>query len=147
MENNLCKYATAIYQNAMVGVQSIRDIEDKTEDQKLKKELTDECEEFNKIAKSVQKFANKNGFSLEENNFFEKSRLWLSVNMGTMFDKSSRHIAELMLIGSVMGLLTCYKDKYDHKDVSLELDNIIADLEKTLENNFNNLKQFLKELD
>lgn len=147
MENNLCKYATAIYQNVMVGVQSIRDIEDKTEDKKLKKELTDECEEFNKIAKSVQKFANKNGFSLEENNFFEKSRLWLSVNMGTMFDKSSRHIAELMLIGSVMGLLTCYKDKYDHKDVSLELDSIIADLEKTLENNFNNLKQFLKELD
>ena len=39
MENNLCKYATAIYQNVMVGVQSIRDIEDKTEDKKLKKEL------------------------------------------------------------------------------------------------------------
>lgn len=139
-------YANAIFQNARVGSQSIRDIEDAVEDDGLKKELAREREEFNNIAERVIDFAKDNGFDVEENNFFEKSRLWASIKMTTMFDKSTRHIAEMMLLGTVMGLTTCYKDKYDHKDVSSSLDKIIDCLERTLDENYLKLKKFLKDL-
>ena len=145
-ENRLKTYATAIYQNAMVGVQSIRDIEDSVEDLKLQKELDRERAGFNKIAQKVQDYATKNGFMVEENNFFEKSRMWLSVKMSTMFNNSTRHIAEMMLLGTVMGLTTCYKDKFDHKGVSEELDKILGELEKLEDDNYLKLKTFLKEM-
>ena len=145
-QNNVKTYATAIYQNAMVGVQSIRDIEDSVQDEKLQKELDRERVGFNKIAQKVQDFAFQNGFEVQENNFFEKSRMWLSVKMSTMFNSSTRHIAEMMLLGTVMGLTTCYKDKYDHKCVSAELDEILASLEKFQDENYLNLKTFLKEM-
>lgn len=139
-------YANAIYQNAMVGVQSVRDIEDKVENENLKKEILSEAEKFNEIADKVKIFAEKKGFEVKENNFFEKSRLWATINMSTMFDNSTRHIAEMMLLGTVMGLVTCYKDKYDHKNVSEDLDKILLELEETEDENYLRLKKFLKSL-
>ena len=114
--------ANAIYQNEMVGVQAIRDIVDKTDDVNLKNELNREANLFNSVAEDVKGYAKDNGFVVSENNFFEKSRLWMGINMSTLMDKSPRKIAELMLMGSVMGLITCYKDKYDHKGVDSRLD-------------------------
>lgn len=145
-ENKIKDYATAIYQNAMTGIQSIRDIEGKVEDPGLKRELTRELNGFNTIAEKLNKFSVENDFVLKENNFLEKSRLWMSINMATLMDSSTRHISEMMLLGTVMGLITCYKDKHDHKQVSEELDKILEELEKQEDENYLNLKSFLKEL-
>ena len=145
-ENKVKNYATAIYQNAMTGIQSIRDIEGKVEDPGLKRELSRELDGFNKVAENLNKFSVDNDFVLKENNFLEKSRLWMSINMATLMDSSTRHIAEMMLLGTVMGLITCYKDKHDHKQVSEELDKILEELEKMEDENYLKLKTFLKEI-
>lgn len=149
MKNNkerLTSYATAIYQNAMVGVQSIRDILDKVDDFNLKRELEREANLFNNVAIKIKEFAEKNDLEVSENNFMEKTKMWLSVNMSTMFNRTTRHIAEMMLLGTVMGLTTIYKDKYDHAGVSEELDKIIEELEKVQDDNYLRLKTFLKDI-
>ena len=139
-------YATAIYQNANVGMQSINDILPKVESEDLARELRKEYAEYESISQSLRKFAKENNFELKENNFFEKAKMWVSVNMSTLSDNSTRHIAELLLVGSVMGLTTCYKDRYDHKNVNSELDKILDELETIQETNFNRIKVFLKEM-
>lgn len=138
------KYANAIYQNAMVGKQSISDIMSKIENEELRQELDNEYTEFGKICDEIEMFADANKIQVEDNNLLEKSRMWLSVNMGTLFDKSTRHITQLMLVGTVMGLTTCYKDRFDYKNVNSDLDECIEKLESTLDNNYDNLKKFLK---
>ena len=139
-------YANAIYQNAMVGVQSIRDIIDKVESNDLRQELNREEELFNEVAEDVKIFAKRSKIEVKENNLFEKTRLWASINMSTMFDKSTRHITELMLLGTVMGLITCYKDKCDHEGVSNELDEILLKLEKIEDENYQARQYSLKVL-
>ena len=141
----LKKYANAIYQNAMVGKQSCSDILPKIEDEELKREVDREYYKFDEICDAMELFAKSKKMEIEDNNIFEKSRLWMSINMGTMFDNSTRHITQLLLIGTVMGLTTAYKDRYDHNGVSTELDKILSDLETILDNNYNTLKQYLKE--
>ena len=138
------KYANAIYQNAMVGKQSISDILPKIENEELRNELDSEYSEFESVCLCVEKFADENKIEVEDNNILEKSRMWLSVNMGTLFDKTTRHITQLMLVGTVMGLTTCYKDKYDYKNVNSDLDKCINKLEDILNKNYDNLKKFLK---
>ena len=64
--------------------------------------------------------------------------------MGTITDNSTRHLAELMLIGSVMGTLTCYKTREDHKNASKEVIDLLDELENLEEDNFNELKKYLK---
>ena len=62
-----------------------------------------------------------------------------------MSDKTTRHIAELMLFGTFMGYITCIKDGYDHKDLSSELDEILNNLKELEKNNIENLIPFLAE--
>ena len=138
------KYTNAIYQNSMVGKQSISDILSKIENEELRNELDFEYSEFGKICDKLEQFADNNRFNIEDNNLLEKSRMWLSINMGTLFDKSTRHITQLMLVGTVMGLTTVYKDRYDYKGVNTDLDKIAEELEILLDKNYDNLKKFLK---
>ena len=138
------EYATAIYQNAMVGKQSCSDIMDKCENDELKIELQREYDLFDSVCDDIERFTKSNKFELQDNNFFEKARLWTRINMSTLFNKTPRHIAELMLLGTTMGLTTIYKDRYDYKNLSQELNKYSENLESIMEKNFNNLKEFLK---
>ena len=63
--------------------------------------------------------------------------------MSTLTNKTNRHIAELMLIGTFMGVITCEKDKYDHKNISPEIDEILRKLRMLEEDNIDNLIPFL----
>ncbi len=148
MENNekLTAYLNAIYQNTKTAMQSIEDIITKAEDPKLIEELSKEQDEYSCLARECVNFAKAEKIEdIKDNNWIEKARLWSSVNMSTMMDKSNRKIAELMLIGTFMGIITCIKDKDDHKGVSKELDEIIDKLYHFERNNIDRLIPFLTE--
>ena len=140
------KYLNAIYQNTKTAMQSIEDIIKKTTDTALINELSKEQDEYSCLAKECENFAKGEKIvGLKDNNWIEKAKLWTSVNMGTMTDKSTRNIAELMLIGTFMGIITCIKDKDDHKNVSPELDEILDKLYQFERNNIDRLLPFLEE--
>ena len=146
MENKekITLYLNAIYQNTKTAMQSIEDIITKTEDKKLIEELSREQDEYSCLAKECTNFAKAEKIEdIKDNNWIEKAKLWGSVNMSTMLDKTTRKIAELMLMGTFMGIITCIKDKDDHKNVSAELDEIIDKLYEFERNNIDRLLPFL----
>ena len=148
MEENekITKYLNAIYQNIRTAIQSIEDIIPKAESETLKSELSTEQDEYNCLAKECEAFAKAEKIEgLKDNNFIEKARLWTSINMSTMIDNSSRKIAELMLFGTFMGIVTCVKDKGDHKNVSKELDELIEKLLHFERKNIDKLLPYLEE--
>lgn len=137
-------YLNAIYQNTRTAMQSIEDIITKTDDKKLIEELSKEQDEYSCLAKECVAFAKAERIEdIKDNTWLEKVKLWSSVNMSTMMDKSTRKIAELMLLGTFMGIITCIKDKDDHKGVSSELDEIIDKLYHFERNNIDRLIPFL----
>ncbi len=143
-QDKITKYLNAIYQNTKTALQSIEDIMPKTDNEALKSELAREQDAYYLIAKECELFAKSEGIeNIKDNNFIEKAKLWTSINMSTMMNSTTRHIAELMLLGSFMGVLTCIKDEYDHKNVSNELDEIITKLKNLEKDNINKLIVFL----
>lgn len=146
MENKelITEYLNAIYQNIRTAVQSIEDILPKVKDDKLKRELAYEEDKYLALEKECELFAKAEKIEgIKDNNWFEKAKLWSSINMSTMTDKTTRHIAELMLLGSFMGYLTCIKDQNDHENVSKELDEIISNLKELERKNIENLILYL----
>lgn len=139
------QYLNAVYQNIKTAVQSIEDIITKVEDDELKKELAMEEDTYLAFQKECEVYAKSEKLDLKDNNFFEKARLWSSINISTMMDKSARHIAELMLLGTFMGILTCYKDQNDHGGTSKEIDELIDRLKEFERKNIERLLPFLKE--
>lgn len=144
-KEKITKYLNAIYQNTRTAIQSIEDIIDKSVDNDLVSELSKEQDEYNCLAKECENFAKAEKIEgLKDNNWIEKAKLWTSVNVGTMMDKSTRNIAELVLIGTFMGIITCIKDKEDHKNTSEELDEIIEKLYEFERKNIDRLLPYLK---
>ena len=140
----ITEYINAIYQNIRTAVQSIEDILPKVKDSNLQKELANEEDKYIALEKECELFAKAEKIEgIKDNNWFEKARLWSSINMSTMTDKTSRHIAELMLLGTFMGFVTCIKDQADHKDVSKELDEILLNLKELERKNIDALIPFL----
>ena len=143
-QEKITPYLNAIYQNAKTGMQSISDIITKVKDEKFKVELAKEEDEYSVLAKECENFAKAEKIEgLKDNNWIEKARLWSSINIGTMMDKTSRNIAEMVLLGTFMGIITCIKDKSDHKNVSSELDEILDKLYEFERQNIDRLLPFL----
>lgn len=134
----------SIYQNCSTGVQSINDLIKKTEDKAFKDILNAQYNRYASFNDKVEALAEEKGIELKDNNWFEKARMWTSVQMSTLADNSTRHLAELMLVGTVMGTLTCYKTKADNPKASDDVLNLLKELEEMQENNYNELKKYLK---
>lgn len=135
----------SIYQNTSTAVQSIADLVKKTDDEQFKQLLGAQYERYQDLKVKIQNLAHELDIELKDNNIFEKIKLWSSIQMSTFTDDTTRHLAELMLVGTVMGTLTCYKNKIDYKNASKPIQNLLKELETLEENHFNELKKYLKD--
>ena len=138
---------TSIYQNCSTAISSIKDIEPSVKNEDLRAELREELANYESYLDKCVKIAEENEIELEDNTIFEKARLWTSIKMTTIMDNSTRHLAEMMLLGSVMGTLQCYKDLSDHSNADKDLLVLCGDLLKLEEKHFNFLKTFLQKID
>ena len=140
----ITEYLNGVYQNIRTAIQSIEDILPQVIDADLKKELASEEDRYIALEKECELLAKANKIEgMKDNNWFEKARLWGSIKLSTMTDKTNRNIAELMLMGTFMGYLTCIKDQADHKDVSKEVDEILNNLKEFERSNIDSLIPFL----
>lgn len=135
---------TSIYQNCKTALQSISDLEPSVKSDILRAELREEQERYQNFAQKCEKIAKRHDYELSDNNLLEKAKLWTSIKMTTLTDKSTRHLAEMLLLGTVMGTLQCYKDLCDYCDCEKEFLELCGDLLKMEESHFDYLKTFLK---
>ena len=139
-------FVNTIYQNLSTALKSIDEILKLTKDEKLTNELNIEKQKYTEFKNVLLNVCLDLKIKPKDNNVFEKARLYTSIKMTTITDKSTRHLAEMMLIGTVMGTLTCYKDLCDYKNLNTKLYDMLNKLLNLEEENFNNLKKFLKEI-
>ena len=133
----------AIYQNLQTAKQSINNVIDKIKDSKLKKELKHEFKDYDELSESCEDLARVYEINLVDNNFFKKAKMWLSVNMATMMDKSNRKISSINIVGSTMGiidLMSVLSDCKRGKPELLTLGRRVLDLE---ERNIEKLKPYI----
>ena len=142
-EENYIKLINSIFQNLSTALQSIEEMLPKVEDEEFKKELSEQYSNYDLLSRECEMLAKSEGINLKDNNWFEKLKLWGSINMGTMIDKSTRNIAQMFLLGTVMGIVQCLKDLKDYSGVSDELTDLCNKLSDLEENNYQSLKNFL----
>lgn len=143
MEKLFVNYLTSLYQNCCTALQSIEDAMEKIQDAELKKELSNQYAQYDIISNECEMLGKSEDIDLKDNNWFEKIKLWGSINMATIVDKTTRHFAQLFLVGTVMGLVQCLKDAKDYRGVSPELDDICEKLTNLEEENYQKLKKYI----
>lgn len=96
--------AENIYRNAKVAVLSIDEVQKKLTDDNLKSELSYEREGYESFLKDFSGFLKEKGYQVEDLPALKKAGMKIGIAMNTLTDKSSPHVANLMLKGTVTGI-------------------------------------------
>lgn len=67
----------------------------------------------------------------------------MMINMQTLTDKTSSHIAEMLIIGSNMGVIDAVKNLKKYTGAEKDITNIMEKLLTIEENNVQQLQKFL----
>lgn len=133
----------AIYQNILTARQSISNVIEKVHDSKLKKELDSQFNSYTPLKEKCEKLAMQNKIDIVDNNFFEKAKMWMSVNMSILLDKSNRKIASIMIFGTTMGVIDLICVLSDCKKCSKEFLALANELKELEEQNIERVKPYL----
>lgn len=144
MKETDLKLLNAVYQNIKMGVQSINDLLPVVKNEDLKSSLSKELDNYEVLAKECEMLAKAEKLDIKDNNWMEKSKLWLGIKMKTATNKTPQNIAEMLILGSQMGIIDVIKEKSKNKDVSDEIVEIAKKIENMQEDYIQVMKPFLE---
>ena len=143
MEKKEITLANRIYQDTTVGMLAIDKILKKIENDSLRKLFIKQYDMYDKFADKCQVFAVNNDFGIKENSFFKKARQVVMLYMMLWMDKTPRHIVEMMINGTVMGIIDTIKAEKDLKTENEELNAMVVEFKKMQEDFYEKLKKQL----
>ena len=133
----------ALHQNIETAMQSINNVMEKVQDSKLKKELKKQFKNYDEFNESCEDLAQAMDIQLINNGFFKKAKMWFSVNMATMLDKSNRKIASINIYGTTMGVIDLMSVLSDCQKCKSELIFFGKRLLELEESNIERLKPYI----
>lgn len=131
------------YKNAHIALQSISDLLPEVKDKDVKKELKKEAEGYKKVITEISAYMSDLGITPKDINVFKKAMLFTSVKMKTLFDSSRNQIAEMMIKGTVMGIIELTAMVNEKENLDEDVINLISQLLVLEEEYEQNLKKFL----
>lgn len=133
-----------IYQNSQMGVETLHQLLPMTDNEDLKKQLHAQLKEYAGIHEEAKELLNKNGCQEKEIGQIQKIMTYLAIDMKTMTDKSASHMAEMLILGSVRGIIDCIKRIRQYEgEAEKEIVELMNRLLKFEENNVEQLKSSL----
>ena len=106
MEKDNINALDEINKGACMGMDAIHFTSEKTEDDKLRKVLKKQYDDYKSINDTIEKiYPEYNNGEPHKTNAINKTMTWYGIEMKTMTDKSNSKIAELLLQGVNMGII------------------------------------------
>lgn len=132
-----------IYQNAEMGVNTMKQILDRVEEGPMKDHLRSQLTGYEDFQQQARKMLNANGYDEKGISAFERIKTYLMINMQTITDISESHIAKMLIIGSTMGIVEATQDTRKYKDAEKDILKLVEKLLDFEEENVKDLKKFL----
>ena len=143
MEKKEMQLLNRMYQDACVGRLAIDKILKKVKNETLKKQFIKQYDMYDKFADKCDILAINSEVELKENSFFKKMKQVAMLYMSLWMDGSARHIVELMITGTVMGIVDTIKAEKDLKTKNEELNEMVVEFRKIQEDFYEKLKKQL----
>ena len=142
MEENM-ELLNDIYQNSRTGEESIKALLPSVDDAKLKNDLQTQMIGYTQMyAKAQQEIVNRKE-QPKENGVLEQVSVRTGVKMNTLLDRTPSHIAEMMIQGSNMGIVSLTKQMKRHPEANHKVKLLAVELLKFEEYNIQRLKAYL----
>lgn len=134
----------SVYRNAKTGAQAISDLLPKAEDASFVSDLKTQHKEYEDISREAASRIVSLGGEPEPVGEMKKLGMKMGVTMNTMMCDDTEHLAELMIKGSNMGIVTMTKVVNGHSGASPETLGLAQKLITSEHDNISRLKVYLK---
>ena len=133
-----------VYQNSQMGIETLPKLLETVEGgEELKTHMKKQLEGYEKFHEEAKNMLNENGYDEKGIGAFEKLRTYLMMNLQTLTDKTASHIAEMLFIGSNMGIVDAIKNTRKYQGAEKQILNLMDQLRIFEEENARKLKAFI----
>ena len=143
-ENHNIKLLNEIYKNLKMGTQSIDIVLNSIKDSAIMKELSDESAQYLVFEKEALMLANSKDYNLKGNSCIQKTQVWISVKLNLLSSSTTQHIAEMMLVGTMMGIIDLVKAMTNYDEADEEIKNFAEKVLDYERDRIDALFEFLK---
>ncbi|MCI8393325.1 MAG: hypothetical protein HFJ24_08110 [Clostridia bacterium] len=144
MENNEnLKVLKELHTGAQMGIKAISYVSEKVEDDNFKKELSTQYNQYEDILNKVTDLYNEYGEVPASSNVKNDVMTWMGVQMNTMNDRSTSKISEMLIQGTVMGIIEGRKILNHNPNVETNIKNTLNEFVQMQENSVTKLKEYL----
>ena len=143
--NKTGELASAIYKNVRMGSDLIVTMMPKIDNQQLKSDVTEQLATYEKYAAKVKSLIKQSGEAPKEESMISKWMAKMGVQMNTMTDSTTSHLAEMMIQGSTMNVTDLLRKIHESESCdggSAEM-SIAREVVEFEENNIEKLKDYL----
>lgn len=132
-----------INKDAKMGMDSLNMVTDKVQDEKFKKLLNEQHNEYQNIFDRTQELLVQNKEDMVDVPSMQKVMAWTGIQMNTLNDKSNSKLSKLLIQGNDMGVIKGTKLLHECSFTTPEIENLLSDFIRLQEKNIDDLKKFL----
>lgn len=137
------KVLKELHTGAQMGIKAISYISEKVENDEFKRELSTQYNQYEDILNRVTDLYNDYGEVPSTSNLKNDMMTWMGVQMNTMNDKSNSKLSEMLIQGTVMGIIEGRKILNHNPNVDKNIKNTLDDFVQLQENSVTKLKEYL----
>lgn len=132
-----------INKDAKMGMDSLTMVTKKVQDEKFKKLLNNQHDEYQNIFDRTQELLVQENKNIQDIPTMQKVMAWTGIQMNTLNDKSNSKLSELLIQGNDMGVIKGTKLLNESNFTTPEIKNLLSDFIRLQEKNIDDLKKFL----
>ena len=132
-----------IHKAAASGLGAIETVLPKVRDSSLKNHIEEQGVCYQQLLTRSEKLLQKAGALPEKNPPLQKAMMWGAIQMETLADASSEHIAEMMIQGTTMGIVKTIRHLNDYQGDDGDARRLGERLLDTQEQNVERMKAYL----
>ena len=132
-----------INKDAKMGMDSLTMVTKKVQNEKFKKLLNNQHDEYQNIFDRTQELLVQENKNIQDVPTMQKVMAWTGIQMNTLNDKSNSKLSELLIQGNDMGVIKGTKLLNESNFTTTEIENLLSDFVRLQEKNIDDLKKFL----
>lgn len=132
-----------IYQATKMGMEATQIVIPKVHDSGLREDIEAQRDSYAEFAEKSEKMLKQNHAEPDNQNPIKKATLWGAIEMSTLANTSTEHIAEIMINGTTMGIVDLTKKLNELDDTDAGSKKLAMEYLKNEELHIDALKKHL----
>ena len=132
-----------IYQNANTGIYSIDTLLPKVEDTSISAELITHQAKLAQIARTARQMMAQKEMDLTDTGVLSRMGIWTGVQLNTLQDSSTSHIADMVIKGDTMGITKMTRELNQSQVIDPRVRDLGEELVNTQRRNIETMKKYL----